>query len=86
MGRLIAADKLLEFMQDKCDYEAELDPIILAVVTGAIKRQPTAYDVDKVVAQLEEEKIKSLELFDGDSRHKGYCKAIEIVKAGGIDG
>lgn len=50
-----------------------------------IKKILTAYDIDKVVDELETEKTKALELFDGNSRYKGYCKAIEIVKQGGVE-
>ena len=39
--RLIDADALIKFMEDKCDMSAELDPIILAVCKGAINEQPT---------------------------------------------
>lgn len=58
-----------------------------------INRQPTAYDVDKVVEQLEDENKKcsicELPTCKEDESHCCYCnglnKAIEIVKAGGID-
>jgi hypothetical protein len=73
--RLIDADALLKQL-----LEAKDDEIIKAVI-GLVQTQPTAYDVEKVVA----------ELVEADS---GYCwmcgggidgkTAIEIVKAGGI--
>ena len=40
------------------------------------RREP----MDKIVEQLEIEKERALELFDGNSRYKGYARAIEIVK------
>jgi hypothetical protein len=47
-----------------------------------INRQPTAYDVDKVVEQLKETKAYMLyENMNADV--KWIDKAIEIVKAGG---
>ena len=61
-----------------------------------IDAQPTAYDLDKVVEQLED--LKSLvpvnRLLDNIVNEKpkelgmliAYRKAIEIVKGGGIDG
>ena len=57
-----------------------------------IDKQPTAYDVDKVVEQLEEVKKKNTEIAL-DVLQKERCfwykqamdKAIKIVKAGGID-
>lgn len=56
-----------------------------------IDEQPTAYDVDKVVEQLEDESEKcsicELPTCKEDESHCCYCnglnKAIEIVKAGG---
>lgn len=44
-----------------------------------IDEQPTAFDVDKVVKQLEEDKRHT---FDGCINKK---KAIEIVKGGGLE-
>lgn len=50
-----------------------------------IDAQPTAYDVDKVVEQLEETKAYMLyENMNADV--KWFNKAIEIVKGGGADG
>ena len=57
-----------------------------------IDAQPTAYDVDEVVEQLEDRKSLMLETFkisesDIDrGRIYGMDKAIEIVKGGGVDG
>ena len=54
-----------------------------------INRQPTAYDVDRVVEQLEKEK-NPLYREDGSLMAERAVieidKAIEIVKGGGIDG
>lgn len=51
-----------------------------------IQEQPTAYDVDKVVRQLEKDKFIDCETVLSDV-HQGYnaglSRAIEIVKAGG---
>ena len=91
--RLIDADKFVEYMAEKCDPNAVLDPIILAVIRGAVKEQPTAYDVDKVVKQLEELKsqVPVNRILDDIIKDKpkelgqliACGKAIEIVKAGG---
>ena len=65
-----------------------------------IDAQPTAYDPDKVVEQLKEEKEFSYADFDeyvnevcpcldaeyDDLFHRGLERAIDIVKAGGVDG
>ena len=87
--RLIDADRFLEYMTDKCDMSAELDPIILGIFRGALKEQPTAYSVDKVVEELElirAKKTCNKEKCDT----KELCRicvvddAIEIVKRGGV--
>lgn len=59
----------------------------------AFEMAKTAYDVDKVVRQLKKEKERSY--YDGTSRRNGksiafgesiaYQKAINMVKAGGVD-
>ena len=53
-----------------------------------IKKMPTAYDVDKVVEELYEERTEILLSNDYECEIINYCidnfdKAIEIVKAGG---
>ena len=57
----------------------------LAVVREAIIRKPTAYDVDKVVEQLETD--SSVKLY-GSGNSDNYLipvkRAIDIVKDGGI--
>ena len=88
MGRLIDADNL-QFNgrnYNKSQMKAILD---------FIDSQPTAYDPDKVVEQLE--KLKSLvpvnrvldDIINDKPKELGmliaYEKAIEIVKGGGVD-
>lgn len=76
MGRLIDEDELIK-------GRVENDPVVIAA-----KCTPTAYDVDKVVAQLEKEK-NPLYREDGGLMGEraviGIDKAIEIVKGGGVD-
>ena len=54
-----------------------------------INRQPTAYDVDKVVSQMEKDKFIECETILSDV-HQGYnaglSRAIEIEKGGGVNG
>ena len=91
--RLIDADRFLEYMTDKCDMSAELDPIILGIFRGALKEQPTAYSVDKVVEELEENASRYTKKYATPYGNNGYRdtkaisihKAIEIVKRGGAD-
>ena len=60
MGRLIDADKLLETLQDlepHCenkDYEYGMLNTMNYYMPKIINDEPTAFDVDKVVEQLEE--------------------------------
>lgn len=53
-----------------------------------LEEYPTAFDVDKVVEQLEKDKFIDCETILSDA-HQGYnaglSRAIEIVKGGGID-
>ena len=101
MGRLIDADKLLEETRRDRDYARKNGFLDMyyerQVLIDRIKAQPTSYDQDKVVDQLESE----LRLADKEKERcarenplqfdsaKGYAmglsNAIEIVKAGGTD-
>ena len=89
--RLIDADKLL----NKIDaYMCGSQDVMF--VKELIKEQPTAFDVDKVVEQLEEKSKMNLkkgliEVLPDEARPylkavESFDKAIEIVRRGGIDG
>ena len=82
--RLIDADALKEYCMRASKSDDDFRRVSLATLASVIDAQPTAYDVDKVVAQLEELKRRyGIEEF----AIKGIiCKAIEIVKGGGADG
>ena len=100
MGRLIDADKLLNEIEEAAlEVEKKMKGrrigktlaqgclTGLACVREAVKRQPPAYDPDKVVKQLWD---VSFERFDCDTGMGGELvvnmdDAIEIVKAGGAD-
>ena len=84
--RLIDADKLIkdiELMQifikglrSGKSFLADMLERYIEEVKKTINKQPTAYDIDKVVEQLEEtRKVYRLAM----------SYAIDIVKAGGID-
>ena len=82
MGRLIDADKLLEETRKDRDY-AEKNGFLdmyyeRQVLIDRIESQPTAYDVDKVVEQLDDYLFDKY-CVEGDS------KIYEIVKEGGVD-
>lgn len=81
MGRLIDADAFLQNLIN-CDIGRKS----LEKVIEAVKKQPTAYDPDKAVEQLEKLKEECEDpLQDYDPNYFIY-KAIEIVKGGGVDG
>lgn len=78
MGRLIDADKLKHVIH--CAYSDDLE------ILEKIDEQPTAFNVDKVVKQLEKRSALA--------RPVGWSKAyeiiilkdaIEIVKKGGVE-
>lgn len=87
--RLIDADMLKKYM---IDNGKETERFL-----RCIDEQPTAYDVDKVLKQLEEEKEYSEADFDRYTREhypdsdcddwfcSGLERAIEIVKGCGVD-
>ena len=79
MSRLIDADKLLEELR-------EYHPLSLSNgILSDIEYFPTAYDVDKVVEQLEELKETAYECYGRASgAYVAVCNAIEIVKRGGV--
>ena len=109
MARLIDADALLEQydLKDATKYgnkDAEqqahsYSTMMLYEIADMIEDAPTAYDTDKVVEQLEEERELSYADFDryvedvsqcldaeyDDFFHIGLERAIKIVKGGGID-
>ena len=97
MSRLIDEKKLREDIDNIVIKEMkahlgedECGDTLLSVTTKIIKcieQQPTAFDVDKVVEQLENYKMwKELLIYDLDFRERQIIKkAIDIIKAGGID-
>lgn len=88
--RLIDADKYTENIKNFADNIRIGNPKFAAVydaIINSINRQPTAYDVDKVLKQLEDEK-SHMSLFDDELEEvykSAIDDAIEIVKAGGMN-
>lgn len=97
MPRLIDADALIKHFATIQKQEDAIGLDFVAII-DEIKEQPTAYDVDKVVEQLEEERELSYADFDryvdevsscldaeyDDFFHRGLERALKIVKGGGI--
>lgn len=88
--RLIDADDFIKkFSYAKANTEDE--NLMCATVRRMIKEQPTVFDVDKVVEQLETRKTKATtlqkenisEYFEGET--DAFEFAIKIVKGGGVE-
>ena len=94
--RLVSEDDVLalltnhHFDNDKGNFD-----LLIHNLCKEVRRIPTAYDVDRVEEQLEEEKKRAFELClatnDSAQRLKYIEKeqtivlAIEVVKGGGVD-
>lgn len=83
--RLIDADAFLERIQNDASLCAEIKLYGLKVLKKYLDLQPTAYDIDKVVEELYEERTEILLSNDYECEIINYCidnfdKAIEIVK------
>lgn len=97
MGKLIDADKLIEYIDaghlrnpnELCFSEID--------VVNMLLHAPIAYDLDAVVERLEDEEAQSYNDFedyaedqgltrDDDWHCMGLKRAIEIVKGGGVNG
>ena len=83
-GDLISRSALIKFFEEHMRTAEDFREIIINIIP-TIKNQPTAYDIDKVVEELEEAKHEIC-LSDDDLEHyqNGIDKAIVIVKQGGI--
>lgn len=87
--RLIDADALKKDLKSVTLSNGTL--VNTNAVLYLLEEYPTAYDVDKVVAQLEDRKsliVETFKISESDidrGRIYGMDKAIEIVKGGGVD-
>lgn len=92
--RLIDADALKEniskWLKPSKPDETEMIEVADAFVSTMmdIDEQPTAFDVDKAISELERDKFIESECILSDV-HQGYnaglSRAIEIVKGGGAE-
>ncbi len=83
--RLIDADVILDYLENN-EIMRSIDEINKANETYSatplydfVKNIPTAYDVDRVLEQLEYARVPNTGI-------AGYHKVVEIVKGGGTDG
>ena len=82
MSDLISRSELIKFFEKHIRTAEDFREIIINIIP-TIKNQPTAYDIDKVVGELE---LHSFEL-GTDTLPVHYVRlndAIEIVKQGGV--
>ena len=93
MGRLIEENSVIE-VAEKFTFTNENERSkYLDFVRYCVQNSKTAYDVEKVVAELEEEKYTREEKFQYDTRtqekmssyNMGLNKAISVVKRGGAE-
>lgn len=74
--RLIDADVFEKFIRKNCTDS------LVDLWCELVRRQPTSYDVDKVVKQLEELRKECEDPLQDYDPNYFIVKAIEIVKAG----
>lgn len=93
MGRLIDAETLKQELYQQWFMDILLTQTssedMFYALAQKIDQQPTAYDTDKVVEQLENERKFWENAYDsnlGKEKARSYEHAIEIVKGGGADG
>lgn len=93
MGRLIDAETLKQELYQQWFMDILLTQTssedMFYALAQKIDQQPTAYDTDKVVEQLENERKFWENAYDsnlGKEKARSYEHAIEIMKGGGIDG
>lgn len=83
--RLIDADALSEYIQEELKQDR---PVYFKIknIQRFIEDMPTAYDVEKVVEELEDILNKSEKYLNDYSQGQvlAYLYAINIVKAGGV--
>ena len=93
MGRLIDAETLRQELYQQWFMDILLTQTssedMFYALAQKIDQQPTAYDTDKVVEQLENERKFWENAYDsnlGKEKARSYEHAIEIVKGGGVNG
>lgn len=93
MGRLIDAETLKQELYQQWFMDILLTQTssedMFYALAQKIDQQPTAYDTDKVVEQLENERKFWENAYNrnwGKEKARSYEHAIEIVKGGGVNG
>ena len=81
--RLIDADDFFERMKNDTDLCAEMEKYGEKALKKYLDLQPTAYDIDKVVEELEKIEQHCLDMSDWQGQ-SAICDAIKIVKQVGV--
>ena len=88
MSDLISRKETYNELIESIDWLRERDYELYCVIGDSIRvcldEQPTAYDVDKVVEELETNKQNALEVEESIKEYNVWNEAIEIVKQGGV--
>lgn len=84
--RLIDADALKEYCMRASKSDDDFRRVSLATLASVIDAQPTAYDPDKVVEQLEAYSNADEAERLGTMPAVELADAIKIVEGGGVDG
>lgn len=85
MERLIDTDKLKADLEKAISKNEDMDCLDFLRIASVIDKQPTAYDPDKVVDQLND-KFRVVRTDEDLEWNRAMDEAITIVKGGGIDG
>ena len=80
MSRLIDAERFKRFLQALCKAGAPYDDVI-----QLLDKEPIAYDVEKVVAELQDLRKVILDDTIGSYCQSTITKAIDIVRKGGVE-
>lgn len=86
--RLIDADEFINYIQEEIRTSKEqYTKIVLSLIIGIIATQPTAYNPEKVVEELEErsKEYNSGVRLHGKPEEMLTHEAIDIVKRGGVE-
>ncbi len=83
MNDLISRSALIKHFEAVQQQEHVVGLEFVAAI-DEIKGQPTAYDVDKVIEELETNQQNALEVEESIKEYNVWNDAIEIVKQGGV--
>ncbi len=84
MGRPIDADKLKADLEKAISKNEDMDCLDFLRAASVIDAQPTAYDLDKVVDQLNDN-FRVVRTDEDLEWNRAMDEAITIVKGGGVD-